>query len=76
VIDRVTPAGKLLDESITRAAELGKKQAPAFRSIKNLLRRSIADEMAKREGESLREFSEIWCSDVTRAFLREISIRD
>jgi len=75
VIDRVVPVERLLDDCIMRATELGKKQAPAFRSIKNLLRRPVADEMAEREGESLREFIGIWYSDETRAFLREITIR-
>jgi len=75
VIDRVVPKDELLDKSIKRATELGKKQAPAFRNIKKLLRGPVAEEMAKREAESLREFIEIWCSDGTRAFLREITIR-
>ena len=65
-----------MDESLKRASELGEKQAPAFRNMKKLLRQSVADEMARREDESLREFIEIWYSDATRAFLREITIRE
>ncbi len=58
------------------AAALCEKQAPAFRNMKKLLRQSVADEMARREDESLGEFIEIWYSDETRAFLREIAIRE
>jgi len=76
VVDRVVPEEKLLDESVLRASELGKKQAPAFRNIKSLLRRPVADEMSRREGESLKEFIDIWYSDNTREFLRHITIRD
>ena len=76
LIDRVVPEDRLLEESIMRAAELGDRSAPAFRSMKRLLRRPVAEAMAEREEQSLREFVEIWYSDQTRAFLRGITIRD
>ncbi|MDH4270759.1 MAG: enoyl-CoA hydratase/isomerase family protein [Candidatus Aminicenantes bacterium] len=76
LIDRVVPEERLLDESLKRAAELGEQPVAAFRNIKKLLRQPVADEMAKREEQSLREFVEIWYSDDTRTFLRGITIRE
>ena len=76
LVDRVVPEDRLLEESIKRAAELGKQPAPAFRNIKRLLRQPVADEIAAREEQSLREFIEIWYSDETRAFLKGITIRE
>ena len=76
VIDRVVSEEKLLDESVKRAAELGGQQAAAFRSLKILLRQPAAQEMVRREEDSLREFVEIWYSDDTRALTRRITIHD
>jgi hypothetical protein len=47
----------------------------AFTSLKKLLRGPIADEMRRREPESLREFVEIWYSEATRRKLKKIQIR-
>lgn len=41
------------------------KDAAAFASIKRLLRKPVADEIRKREKESLHEFVDIWYSDAT-----------
>jgi len=76
VIDRVVPEERLLDESLKRAAELGAKRAATFRSLKKLLRQPVAQEMVKREEDSLREFVEIWYSDETRELTRNITFRN
>jgi enoyl-CoA hydratase/carnithine racemase len=76
VVDRVVPEDELLGECVRRASELGKKDAPAFRNIKKLLRQPVGDKMAEREEESLKEFIDIWYSDETRGFLRGITIRE
>ena len=39
---------------------LAAKDAAAFRSIKFLLRAPVADEMARKEGQSVQEFVDIW----------------
>jgi enoyl-CoA hydratase/carnithine racemase len=47
------------------ARRLAAKDAAAFRSIKDLLRAPVADEMAKRDEQSVREFVDIWYSENT-----------
>jgi hypothetical protein len=50
------------------------KDAAAFKSIKGLLRRPVAQEMVQREPDSIREFADIWYSEETWVQLREIVI--
>ena len=74
----------LVDETITEeyfdehvksiAAEFLKKDSAAFYNIKKLLRKSVYEEMIKREEESIDEFIEIWYSTETRDKLKEIKI--
>lgn len=56
------------------ACDLAAKSLPAFAAIKSLLRRPIADEMLRRERESIWEFADIWYSEATRANLQAIRI--
>ena len=58
-----------------KAAELASKPAPAFASIKSLLRKPISDEMKRRERESIQEAADLWYSESTRARLEKITIR-
>src|SRR5215813_5619585 len=47
------------------ANDLGSKHLAAFASIKQLLRRPIAEEMMRREEASIKEFADIWYSEAT-----------
>jgi Delta3-Delta2-enoyl-CoA isomerase len=58
------------------ALALAEASTPAFASIKSLLRRSVAEETQRREGESIKEFVEIWYSDAVRANLAAIKIHE
>jgi hypothetical protein len=46
----------------------------AFKSIKNLLRKSAAEDMRRRERDSIREFVDIWYSESTWKTLQEKTI--
>ncbi len=74
VQDVVSEEG-LAERANQAAAALAQKHAPAFASIKSLLRRSIVEEMNDREAEAIREFVSIWYSEATWANLRNIEIR-
>ena len=56
------------------ASALQAKASPAFASIKSLLRKSVAEEMRRREANSIKEFLEIWYSEETWANLQKIKI--
>jgi enoyl-CoA hydratase/carnithine racemase len=75
LVDAVVPDGALLDEARTRLEELASRSPQAFRSIKRLLHRPLAEEVERREEASIREFVEIWYSEETRAELEKIKIR-
>jgi enoyl-CoA hydratase/carnithine racemase len=74
LVDVATTSEGLLAEATRVAVELGKKPAPAFASIKSLLRKSIVEEMRRKEKESIKEFIEIWYSDSTWENLKNIKI--
>src|SRR5215471_14835704 len=57
------------------ANDLGSKHLAAFASIKQLLRRPIAEEMMRREEASIKEFADIWYSEATWSNLQNIKIR-
>lgn len=65
LIDQISPKDHLESEAIKKAQEYGAQDAAAFRSIKNLLRKPVADEMTKREKDSILEFVDIWYSENT-----------
>jgi 3,2-trans-enoyl-CoA isomerase len=59
---------------VDAASALREKASPAFASIKSLLRKSVAEEMRRREASSIKEFVDIWYSDATWSNLQKIKI--
>jgi Delta3-Delta2-enoyl-CoA isomerase len=74
LVDDVTPAEQLKIHAETVAREYGSKDLRAFASIKNLLRKPVADQFAARETDSIREFVDIWYSESTWKNLELIKI--
>ena len=74
LIDRVSSQEKLLDEARAAAGTLAAKDPAAFRSLKNLLRAPVAEEMKRREEQSIRDFVSIWYSEKTWKNLHAIKI--
>lgn len=74
LVDQISTEQDLAEESLTVARQLGKKDGKAFQSIKQLLRQPVADSMNRREGESIRQFVDIWYSEETWKTLQEIKI--
>lgn len=74
LVHEVVPEGDYMVVARKAASDLAAKSLPAFASIKSLLRRSIADEMRRRETESIKEFADIWYSEATWAKLQDIRI--
>jgi 3,2-trans-enoyl-CoA isomerase len=74
MIDQVSSEEKLAGDAREVARRLAAKDAAAFRSIKGLLREPVADEMAKKESQSVREFVDIWYSENTWRNLQAIRI--
>jgi Delta3-Delta2-enoyl-CoA isomerase len=56
------------------ASDFASKHAPAFASIKSLLRKPIVENMIKRERASIQDIVDIWYSEPTWANLRKIEI--
>lgn len=74
LVDRVTTGEDLKIEAVQKSSQLGEKPSPAFASMKSLLRKSIVEEMKQREKESIREFVDIWYSDLTWENLKNTKI--
>jgi len=74
LIDQVSSEDNFADEVRKIAYDFAQKDSAAFRSIKGLLRKPIAEGMVKREKDSIREFVEIWYSEKTWQNLQEIKI--
>ena len=74
LVHEVADEEGLAGAAMKAASELAARQQPAFASIKSLLRKPIADEMRRREDESIREFVDIWYSEATWANLQAIKI--
>jgi len=74
LVDEVATEFDLMDVAFNMAAALASKHPPAFASIKSLLRRSIAEEMIRRERASIMELVDIWYSENTWANLQDIKI--
>ncbi len=74
LIDQVTSPENLMDEARKVARDLAAKEKLAFRAIKGILRKPVAEEMVKREKDSIREFVDIWYSEETWKNLEEIKI--
>jgi len=74
LIDEVAAEPDLMNAAFKMASTLGSKHPPAFAGIKSLLRKTIAEDMMRREKESVREFVDIWYSEHTWANLQNIRI--
>lgn len=75
LVQAVVPEEDLMIQAKRMASDLIPKHMPAFTSIKGLLRKPIAEDMIKREKESIREFVDIWYSEPTWTNLQKIKIR-
>ena len=76
LIHEVAAADELMDMASKAASGFASRYPPAFASIKLRLRRSIIEEMMRRERESIKEFVDIWYSESTWANLQNIRIYD
>jgi len=74
LIDEVAAEPDLMDAAVKMASTLGSKHPPAFAGIKSLLRKTVAEDMIRRERESIGEFVDIWYSEHTWANLQNIKI--
>ncbi len=74
LVNQVSSGDNFTDEVREIALDFAKKDGTAFSSIKRLLRKSIADEMIKREKDSIKEFVDIWYSEKTWQKLQDIKI--
>ncbi len=74
MIDKVSSTESLMKDARELAMRLAGKDAAAFRSIKNLLRVPVAEDMARNEERSVQEFVSIWYSESTWQNLRGITI--
>ena len=70
LVDRVVTEDDLESEAVTIAREFAARDPDAFRSIKGLLRRAVAERMEKTERDSIEEFVRIWYSEKTWARLQ------
>jgi 3,2-trans-enoyl-CoA isomerase len=74
LIDEVATDQNLMEAASNMASTLGSKHPPAFAGIKSLLRSSIAEDIMRRQAESIRQFVDIWYSEHTWANLQNIKI--
>jgi Delta3-Delta2-enoyl-CoA isomerase len=75
LIDSVVEEARLMEDSFEAARLLAAKHAPAFRSIKRLLRGQIAERFQAIELSSIKEFVDIWYSEETWQNLLKVQIR-
>jgi 3,2-trans-enoyl-CoA isomerase len=74
LIDELAAEQDLMAAAVKMASALGSKNPPAFAGIKSLLRKTTAEDMMRREGQSINEFVDIWYSEHTWANLQNIKI--
>ena len=74
LIDQVSPVDQLAEEARRRAKEFAKIDPLAFRSIKALLRRPVAEEMMRREKASILEFARAWHGEAARKGLGRLTV--
>lgn len=65
LIDQIVVPEKLDAEADKVARHYAEKDGAAFKSIKYLVRKSLADDFIKKEQESISEFVDIWYSENT-----------
>ena len=70
LVDRVVSEENLEEETMKVAREYAARDPDAFRSIKGLLRREVAERMERTERASIEEFVRIWYSEKTWARLQ------
>jgi enoyl-CoA hydratase/carnithine racemase len=75
LIDKISTEERVIEDARELAREYAAKNPAAFKSIKMLVRRPVADLMVRREKDSIDEFADIWCSEESRKILREVKIR-
>jgi Delta3-Delta2-enoyl-CoA isomerase len=75
LIDKKASEDSLLEEAKHIGRKLGQLDERPFGSIKRLLRKPIAEEMVKREADSIKEFVDIWYSEKTWRQVQEVKIR-
>jgi 3,2-trans-enoyl-CoA isomerase len=75
LIDQISSNDNLEEEAMKKAREYAAQDSAAFRSIKKLLRQTVAEDMMKRERASILEFVDIWYSEHTWKNLQEKVIR-
>jgi Delta3-Delta2-enoyl-CoA isomerase len=75
LIHKIAQEQDLLPLAERVAEDFASRDSQAFQSIKQLLRKPIAEEMKKRESESIVEFVDIWYSPETRAQVEQVKIR-
>ena len=74
LIDQVSSVENLTDQARQIANDFAKKDSAAFQSIKQLLRRPVAEQMIKTEKDSVHVFADIWYAETTWKNLQEIKI--
>jgi len=75
LVDSVVSEDRLLEAARDLARRYAAHDPAAFRSIKELLRRPVIEDMRAREPQSIREFVDIWYSERTWKQLQQIEIR-
>ena len=74
LVQAISNEDQLIDRARRIAADMASKPAQAFTGIKSLLRKPVADEMVRRERESIEAFVEIWYTEETWASIQKIKI--
>lgn len=74
LVDQVSSEAALVEDARTVALEFAQKDSSAFRGIKLLLRKPVAERMIKTEKDSILEFADIWYSEETWQKLKKIEI--
>ncbi len=75
LVDQVTDEDKLAIKAQETAQDFVKLEGPAFRSIKNLMRGPVAEEMRRQDKLYRDEMIDIWYSEDTWRRLQNIKIR-
>lgn len=74
LVDKVSSRDNLISEAGKTARDFAEKDNVAFKSIKGLLRRPVAEGVVKREKESIKEFVDIWYSEKTWEKLKKVKV--